>query len=105
MSMIDPPRAAVPDAVGKCRSAGIKVCYFPLTDLTFVGFMSMMDPLRAAVPKAVEKCRSAGIKVNNRFVTLARLRFAHRMRRSCLVRMIHRNAKRIVKWIAETVKH
>ena len=27
MSMIDPPRAAVPDAVGKCRSAGIKVRY------------------------------------------------------------------------------
>lgn len=27
MSMIDPPRAAVPDAVGKCRSAGIKVIY------------------------------------------------------------------------------
>lgn len=26
MSMIDPPRAAVPDAVAKCRSAGIKVC-------------------------------------------------------------------------------
>merc|ERR1712109_333043 len=25
MSMIDPPRAAVPDAVYKCRSAGIKV--------------------------------------------------------------------------------
>jgi len=32
MSMIDPPRAAVPDAVGKCRSAGIKVCHmFPLS--------------------------------------------------------------------------
>lgn len=28
MSMIDPPRAAVPDAVGKCRSAGIKVSFF-----------------------------------------------------------------------------
>jgi sodium/potassium-transporting ATPase subunit alpha len=27
MSMIDPPRAAVPDAVAKCRSAGIKVRY------------------------------------------------------------------------------
>lgn len=27
MSMIDPPRAAVPDAVGKCRSAGIKVSW------------------------------------------------------------------------------
>ena len=25
MSLIDPPRAAVPDAVTKCRSAGIKV--------------------------------------------------------------------------------
>lgn len=29
MSMIDPPRAAVPDAVGKCRSAGIKVRALP----------------------------------------------------------------------------
>jgi sodium/potassium-transporting ATPase subunit alpha len=28
MSMIDPPRAAVPDAVAKCRSAGIKVRYY-----------------------------------------------------------------------------
>jgi len=28
ISMIDPPRAAVPDAVGKCRSAGIKVGAF-----------------------------------------------------------------------------
>ncbi len=27
ISMIDPPRAAVPDAVGKCRSAGIKVLF------------------------------------------------------------------------------
>ena len=27
MAMIDPPRAAVPDAVGKCRSAGIKVSH------------------------------------------------------------------------------
>lgn len=25
MSMIDPPRAAVPDAVAKCRSAGIRI--------------------------------------------------------------------------------
>ena len=27
ISMIDPPRAAVPDAVAKCREAGIKVKY------------------------------------------------------------------------------
>lgn len=34
ISMIDPPRAAVPDAVGKCRSAGIKVgpkCFMVLS--------------------------------------------------------------------------
>ena len=30
MSMIGPPRAAVPDAVAKCRSAGIKVQWFSL---------------------------------------------------------------------------
>ena len=35
MSMIDPPRAAVPDAVGKCRSAGIKVSHLHFL-LTFV---------------------------------------------------------------------
>ena len=28
MSMIDPPRAAVPDAVAKCRGAGIKVIIY-----------------------------------------------------------------------------
>lgn len=36
ISMIDPPRAAVPDAVGKCRSAGIKVgprCFVVPTQL------------------------------------------------------------------------
>ena len=27
MSLIDPPRPAVPHAVRKCRSAGIKVCF------------------------------------------------------------------------------
>ena len=35
MSMIDPPRAAVPDAVGKCRSAGIKVSLFYIKLLNF----------------------------------------------------------------------
>ncbi|ERE50295.1 sodium/potassium-transporting ATPase subunit alpha-1, partial [Cricetulus griseus] len=47
MSMIDPPRAAVPDAVGKCRSAGIKVC--PRGDL--VGVRSGADAGSRAIPK------------------------------------------------------
>ena len=33
MSMIDPPRAAVPDAVAKCRSAGIKVIMVSIVGL------------------------------------------------------------------------
>lgn len=36
MSMIDPPRAAVPDAVGKCRSAGIKVSCFCSKQRSFI---------------------------------------------------------------------
>ncbi len=28
ISLIDPPRAAVPKAVAKCRSAGIKVIFY-----------------------------------------------------------------------------
>lgn len=46
MSMIDPPRAAVPDAVGKCRSAGIKVYStvklldFPFYKLRVIGCKS-----------------------------------------------------------------
>lgn len=34
ISMIDPPRAAVPDAVAKCRSAGIKVGYVNMCNLS-----------------------------------------------------------------------
>jgi len=37
MSMIDPPRAAVPDAVCKCRSAGIKVgCHTEADKCSFI---------------------------------------------------------------------
>jgi len=38
MSMIDPPRAAVPDAVAKCRSAGIKV--LPISTYIAIGCFS-----------------------------------------------------------------
>lgn len=40
MSMIDPPRAAVPSAVTKCRSAGIKVLpYFTLISFIYMCHM------------------------------------------------------------------
>lgn len=36
ISMIDPPRATVPDAVMKCRTAGIRVCSrYILQDICF----------------------------------------------------------------------
>ena len=38
MSMIDPPRAAVPDAVAKCRSAGIKVIMVSIIRIDLVIF-------------------------------------------------------------------
>lgn len=38
ISMIDPPRAAVPDAVGKCRSAGIKVISSAKSTFYFLPF-------------------------------------------------------------------
>jgi len=41
MSMIDPPRAAVPDAVAKCRSAGIKV--FDLFSIWLFRFITFQD--------------------------------------------------------------
>ena len=40
MSMIDPPRAAVPDAVGKCRSAGIKVSQCEIIISLFMLFIN-----------------------------------------------------------------
>ena len=42
MSMIDPPRAAVPDAVAKCRSAGIKSTHLCLSDA--VSIISLFQP-------------------------------------------------------------
>lgn len=47
MSMIDPPRAAVPDAVGKCRSAGIKVSCLDSTQIYLIGTFSLLRPVRS----------------------------------------------------------
>ena len=40
MSMIDPPRAAVPDAVAKCRSAGIKVIMVSIIECNALEFLN-----------------------------------------------------------------
>lgn len=36
---------------------------FPMSNLSFIGFISLIDPPRAAVPAAVANCFKAGIKV------------------------------------------
>lgn len=51
MSMIDPPRAAVPDAVGKCRSAGIKVGTFQIWHLKDLKSRTLYQP----------KCEGCGL--------------------------------------------
>lgn len=51
MSMIDPPRAAVPDAVGKCRSAGIKVRHPPMHPLTTHPPPEQRSPLCVCPPQ------------------------------------------------------
>lgn len=47
ISMIDPPRAAVPDAVGKCRSAGIKVSCLDSTQTSLIFKFSLLLPIRS----------------------------------------------------------
>ena len=42
MSMIDPPRAAVPDAVAKCRSAGIKVIMVSIIRIDLIIFIFLL---------------------------------------------------------------
>ena len=43
MSMIDPPRAAVPDAVAKCRSAGIKVIMVSSVRIDLINFIIVVN--------------------------------------------------------------
>jgi sodium/potassium-transporting ATPase subunit alpha len=66
MSMIDPPRAAVPDAVAKCRSAGIKVIMVtgdhPITAKAIaksVGIISEGEVVKVAVVRFLSSCKIA----------------------------------------------
>ncbi|XP_005113180.1 sodium/potassium-transporting ATPase subunit alpha [Aplysia californica] len=65
MSMIDPPRAAVPDAVSKCRSAGIKVIMVtgdhPITAHAIAKGVGIISPFNMT---AEEVSKQTGIPVS-----------------------------------------
>lgn len=65
MSMIDPPRAAVPDAVSKCRSAGIKVIMVtgdhPITAKAIARSVGIISEGSETIEDAAERL---GVSVN-----------------------------------------
>ena len=70
MSMIDPPRAAVPDAVSKCRSAGIKVIMVtgdhPITAKAIAKSVGIISEGNETVEDIAERLGIAREKVNPR---------------------------------------
>merc|ERR1712223_378436 len=70
ISMIDPPRAAVPDAVNKCRSAGIKVIMVtgdhPITAHAISKSVGIISPDNETVDDIAKRCGIPVEKVNPR---------------------------------------
>merc|ERR550534_258427 len=70
MSMIDPPRAAVPDAVNKCRSAGIKVIMVtgdhPITAKSIAKSVGIISDGSETVEDIAERLNIDVSKVNPR---------------------------------------
>merc|ERR1712117_258662 len=70
MSMIDPPRAAVPDAVAKCRSAGIKVIMVtgdhPITAHAISKSVGIISPENETVDDIAKRLNIPVEKVNKR---------------------------------------
>merc|ERR1712198_350008 len=70
MSMIDPPRAAVPDAVSKCRSAGIKVIMVtgdhPITAKAIAKSVGIISEGTETVEDIAERLNIDVSKVNHR---------------------------------------
>merc|ERR1712198_253398 len=70
MSMIDPPRAAVPDAVSKCRSAGIKVIMVtgdhPITAKAIAKSVGIISEGQETVEDIAERLNIDVSKVNPR---------------------------------------
>lgn len=70
MSMIDPPRAAVPNAVEKCRSAGIKVIMVtgdhPITAKAIAKSVGILSPGAETVEDIAERLKIDVSDVNPR---------------------------------------
>lgn len=70
ISMIDPPRAAVPDAVNKCRSAGIKVIMVtgdhPITAQAIARGVGIISPENETVDEIAKRMNVPVEKVNPR---------------------------------------
>merc|ERR1711881_694406 len=70
ISMIDPPRAAVPDAVAKCRSAGIKVIMVtgdhPITAAAISKSVGIISPENETVEDIAKRLNIDVEKVNPR---------------------------------------
>jgi len=70
ISMIDPPRAAVPDAVAKCRSAGIKVIMVtgdhPITAHAISKSVGIISPENETVDDIAKRLNIDVSKVNKR---------------------------------------
>merc|ERR1712048_967619 len=70
ISMIDPPRAAVPDAVNKCRSAGIKVIMVtgdhPITAQAIARGVGIISPENETVDEIAKRLGVPVEKVNPR---------------------------------------
>jgi len=70
ISMIDPPRAAVPDAVAKCRSAGIKVIMVtgdhPITAHAISKSVGIISPENETVDDIAKRLNISVDKVNKR---------------------------------------
>lgn len=77
MSMIDPPRAAVPDAVGKCRSAGIKVIMVtgdhPITAKAIAKGVGIISEGNETVEDIAARLNIPVSQVNPRYCTLQSL--------------------------------
>lgn len=74
ISMIDPPRAAVPDAVGKCRSAGIKVIMVtgdhPITAKAIAKGVGIISEGNETVEDIAARLNIPVSQVNPRYCTL-----------------------------------